>query len=163
MRRPNPELSICDFKEVLTEAGLQVSAPRLAIASYVLNTDEHPTAEEVKTRVEKFFPMVSLATVYNTLNLFVEKNLLCSMRDEKGDQLRYDCNIEPHFHFIDEESGRIMDLPLSSLSIERNSEILGKEFQISSMDIVLKGRLQADPSHQRIKTKNKSPKREKKG
>ena len=48
----------------------------LAVAAYVLHTTEHPSAEKVWASVRKNFPMVSRATVYNTLNLFVEKGLL---------------------------------------------------------------------------------------
>jgi len=62
--------------ETLRAHGIQPSAPRMAIANYVWNTKSHPRAEDVKTEVEKTFPMVSLATVYNTLNLFVKKGLL---------------------------------------------------------------------------------------
>ena len=37
-------------------------AQRLAVASYVLSTEDHPSADEVWARVKKRFPMISRAT-----------------------------------------------------------------------------------------------------
>ena len=65
-----------DVAAILRAHGIQPSAQRLAVAAYVLDTDEHPTAEEVCARCTRSFPMISRATVYNTLNLFVDKGLL---------------------------------------------------------------------------------------
>jgi len=131
---------ICDYKDKLLDAGLQVSAPRLAIAGYVLSTDSHPTAEEVKVEVEKFFPTVSVATVYNTLNLFVEKGLLKTLRDPDSEAVRYDCNTSAHHHFIDEKSGRIMDVMLDTKDFPLKSNALGDEYEVSSVEVVFKGR-----------------------
>jgi len=132
--------SICDYKETLSAAGLQVSAPRLAIASYVMNTQSHPTAEEVKDQVEKFFPTVSLATVYNTLNIFVEKGLLNSLKDQDSGTIRYDCNTSPHFHFIDEDSGKIYDVSEDVVKVSTNAKYLNQEFEVSSIDVTLRGK-----------------------
>ena len=65
-----------DLVKKLRTAGIQPSAQRLAVAQYVLTTDAHPSADEVLEQVHEGFPMLSRATVYNTLNLFVEKGLL---------------------------------------------------------------------------------------
>lgn len=140
MKETPTNRSICDFKETLSTAGLQVSAPRLAIASFVMNTKSHPTADEVKEQVEKFFPTVSLATVYNTLNLFVEKGLLRTLKDQDSGTVRYDCNTEPHFHFIDEESGKIYDISEELVKVSTNSKVLTNEFEVSSVDVTLRGK-----------------------
>ena len=60
----------------LTRLGIRPSAQRVAIAAYVLATEEHPSADMVWSRVKATLPVVSRATVYNTLKLFVEKGLL---------------------------------------------------------------------------------------
>ena len=67
---------IHDDADMLRRNGIQPSAQRVAIAQYVLHADDHPSADEVWERVRARFPMVSRATVYNTLNLFVRKGLL---------------------------------------------------------------------------------------
>lgn len=111
----------------------------MAIASYVWGTDTHPTADEVKEEVEKSFPTVSLATVYNTLNLFVEKGLLKEVPDSRGRSIRYDCNTKPHFHFVDEETGRIIDLDAEVLRFDPDLSKLGSEFKVREIEITLRG------------------------
>lgn len=132
------------IRNSLLSKGIQPSAPRMAIASYVWSTCSHPTAEEVKSEVEKTFPTVSLATVYNTLNLLVEKGLLKEVQDPNIKSVRYDCKTEPHFHFIDEESGQMFDLDPELLPVELQSIKLSKEFEITGIDVTLRGRLSPD-------------------
>lgn len=62
-----------DVIKILNDYGIQPSAQRVAVAEYVLATDEHPSADQVFAKVSSNFPMISRATIYNTLNLFVEK------------------------------------------------------------------------------------------
>src|ERR671934_3024157 len=99
-----------DVVRILEEHGIQPSAQRVAVAEYVLQTTEHPSADKVWAAVQENFPMISRATVYNTLNLFVEKGLLRELH-LAPDSIVFDPRIESHHHFIDEESGRIYDVP----------------------------------------------------
>jgi len=146
-------MEFVDSKEVrnrLKEGEIQPSASRLAIASYVWNTETHPTAEEVKREVEKSFPTVSLATVYNTLNLLVEKGLLKSIESagKQGSRLiRYDRNTKPHFHFLDESTGEMIDLDPKVLKVIPNFSLFGDEFQISEINVTVKGRRSPKARH----------------
>lgn len=154
--------ALCDnlplLREKLEGGGIQASAPRLAIAHYIFATSDHPTAEDVKVNVEKYFPTVSLATVYNTLNLFVDKGLLKTFRDQRSDQLRYDPLLESHFHFIDEESGKIFDLSTEALHISKNAQVLDEQFMVSSVEVVVKGKLRKEASSKGVKeTQTKKP------
>jgi len=72
---------------------------------YVLHTTEHPSADKVWADVQENFPMISRATVYNTLNLFVEKGLLRELH-LAPDSVLFDPNTDRHHHFIDEGTGR---------------------------------------------------------
>ena len=90
--------------DVLAEHGIQPSAQRVAVADYVLRTTEHPSAETVWSRVREGFPFLSRATVYNTLNLFVEKGLVRALVLAEG-KVVFDPNVERHHHFIDESTG----------------------------------------------------------
>lgn len=123
--------------ETLRQHGIQPSAQRVAIASYVLGTSDHPTADDVFRVVTKSFPHVSRATVYNTLNLFVEKGLLRSLTITEG-HVAFDPNVERHHHFIDEDSGRIIDVPWHALDVGRVDALT--EFEISDYQVVLRGR-----------------------
>jgi len=125
-------------KAALLEArGIKPSAQRVAIADYVLHTDEHPSADEVWARVKRVFPMVSRATVYNTLNLFVAKGLLRHLVLTEG-RLVFDSNVDQHHHFIDEETGKIYDLPWDTLEVSRVEQLKG--FEVRDYQVLVRGR-----------------------
>lgn len=126
-----------DVVERLRDRGIQPSAQRIAIASYVLGTDEHPTVEQVLERVRENFPYVSRATVYNTLNLFVERGLLRRLVLAPG-RVVYDPRVEPHHHFLDEESGQVFDVPWEALQVTGVEGLKG--LQVEDYQVVLRGR-----------------------
>src|SRR5688572_18760538 len=100
MTTRTPEMTTADR---LRERGVQPSAQRVAVAEYVLHTDEHPSADQVWARVRARFPMISRATVYNTLHLLAERGLLRELVLAEG-RVVYDPKTERHHHFIDEAS-----------------------------------------------------------
>ena len=121
----------------LRSHGIQPSAQRVAVAQYILATEEHPSADQVFRRVKKGFPMVSRATVYNTLNLFVEKGLLRAFVLAPG-KIVFDPNTESHHHFIDETSGEIVDVPWDAVSVSRLERLKG--FDVHEYQVVMRGR-----------------------
>lgn len=126
-----------DAIRALEEHGIQPSAQRIAVAEYVLWTDEHPSADQVWARVRQGFPMVSRATVYNTLNLFVERGLLREHVLAEGNTV-FDPNLEPHHHFVDEESGKIYDVPWSEIEVKGAATMSG--FDVREYQVVLRGK-----------------------
>jgi Fur family iron response transcriptional regulator len=82
--------------------------------------------------------MISRATVYNTLNLFVEKGLLHEHVLAEG-RLVYDPNTERHHHFIDEATGRIHDVPWEALRVE-GVESLPGAFAVREYAVVMRGK-----------------------
>ncbi len=122
---------------MLREKGIHPSAQRVAVSRYVLATGDHPTADEVWSRVGKRFPMLSRATVYNTLNLLVRKGLLRRFV-LSGGRVVFDANVSNHHHFIESDSGKIHDIPWESLRVE-NVERLS-EFEVAEYQVVLRGR-----------------------
>src|SRR5690348_5305309 len=126
-----------DVVELLNEHGIQPSAHRVAVAQYVLTTEEHPSADRVWARVKSRFPMISRATVYNTLNLFVEKQLLRELH-LAPDSVVFDPNMDQHHHLIDDDSGRIYDVPWSSVEVCNVANIHG--YEIRDYQVVMHGR-----------------------
>jgi Fe2+ or Zn2+ uptake regulation protein len=121
----------------LTRLGIRPSAQRVAIAAYVLATEEHPSADLVWTRVKATLPVVSRATVYNTLKLFVEKGLLQELVLAPGHSV-YDPKVEPHHHFLDDISGAIHDVPFEAVQVSRVQDLPG--FEVRDYSVVLRGR-----------------------
>jgi Fe2+ or Zn2+ uptake regulation protein len=116
---------------------IQPSAQRLAIAAFVLGSGDHPTAEQVHRAVTATLPMVSRATVYNTLKLLVERGLLDQHRVDDGPAL-YDPNVHHHHHLIDEDTGHVVDIPADAIEVTRFDEPAG--YEVLSYTVTVRGR-----------------------
>ena len=125
-----------DVVTALREAGIQPSAQRVAVARYVLETGEHPSADQVWARVRDGCPVLSRATVYNTLNLLVEKGLVRRHVLAQG-RVVFDPNVGRHHHLID-QAGRIHDIPWDSVRVSRVEAIDG--FEVQEYQVVMRGR-----------------------
>jgi Fe2+ or Zn2+ uptake regulation protein len=125
-----------DTAATLRDHGIQPSAQRVAVGDYVLHTGEHPSADLVWKRVRERFPWISRATVYNTLNLFVENGLLQRLNLSE-DSIVFDPITETHHHFIDEKSGTIHDVPWDRVQV-CNIESL-REFDVHDYQVVMRG------------------------
>jgi Fe2+ or Zn2+ uptake regulation protein len=121
----------------LEQAGVRPSAQRVAIAEFVLHTDSHPSADEVWQAVRARFPMVSRATVYNTLELFVQKGLLRQLA-LADDAMVYDPVVAPHHHFIDETTGTIHDVPWEAVKVSKLDTLSG--YDVREYQVVMRGR-----------------------
>ena len=127
--------------ERLRQHRIQPSAQRVAVAEYVLETGEHPSADRVWDRVRNRhgggFPMLSRATVYNTLHLFVDRGLLRELVLAEG-KVVYDPKVEPHHHFIDDDTGEIQDVPWEAVKVRDVEKLPGLE--VREYQVVMRGR-----------------------
>ena len=123
--------------EQLTTAGIRPTAQRLAIAEFVLRSTAHPSADEVFDAVNEKFPTISTATVYNTLKLFTEKQLLKQLH-LRDDRIIYDPNVTRHHHFVDVETGEIHDIERGAIDVCRIQEL--SNLDVEDYEVVLRGR-----------------------
>lgn len=129
-------LTVTEIKKLLKENDVQPSAQRIAICRYVLCEADHPTVEDVKSWADANFPKMSLATVYNTLNLLADVGLVRQVRFPHLDKAIFDANMSPHYHLIDDESGQIMDVPIESVKIETDLQLT---YDIHQTNIIFNG------------------------
>lgn len=122
--------------EELRRHDIQPSVHRVAIARFVLHTDEHPTADQVWQKVKKELPVVSRATVYNTLNLFAGKGLLTQLYLADG-VVVFDPKVDKHHHFIDESTGRIHDVPWGDVQVCHVEDL--DQFEVRDYQVVMRG------------------------
>lgn len=123
--------------ETLREHGIQPSVQRVTVARYILTTADHPSADQVWQAVRRDCPMLSRATVYNTLNLFVERGLVRELLLAEG-KVVFDPKVDSHHHFIDEETGRIHDIPWDAIDVGRVDSLAG--FEVKEYQVVMRGR-----------------------
>lgn len=106
---------ICDIGEKLKAGEHKLTSRRESILRVLLeNKDKHLSAEEVYNLVKEKAPDVGLATVYRTLELFSEFDIIHSMdfgdgrkRYEYGDR---EANGHHHHHVICLECGKIQEM-----------------------------------------------------
>lgn len=126
-----------DFIAVLREYGLQVTYQRLAIYQALYNTKEHPSAEAIYQQVKKRFPMISLGTVYKTLERFYEVGLIQKV-SPVTEVARYDANIDPHHHVVCVKCQSIGDID-QVVSDQKITLPEGNPFQVLRHQVVLQG------------------------
>lgn len=139
-RKPLTERTHClspnEIESRLLAAGVQPTAQRIAICRFVLCEADHPTADEVKNWADRNFPKLSLATVYNTLNLLVKAGLLKELRFPHSEKVIYDNNISAHHHFLDEKTGELFDLNPEEVEIQPK---LKSAFQVKNVEVLFTG------------------------
>jgi Fe2+ or Zn2+ uptake regulation protein len=123
--------------DTLRECDIQPTPQRVAVAEFVLRTDTHPTADEVWATVRRRCPTLSRATVYNTLNLLAEKGLL-KLQPLKDGVIVFDAHVEPHHHLIDDETGKVFDVPWNAVKITGAATVDG--FEVREYQVVMRGR-----------------------
>lgn len=93
------------FKKILKENGLKVTTQRVLILEVLSQSpDRHLTAEEIYELVKEDYPEIGLATVYRTIQLLLELNLIDKINLDDG-YVRYEIgqmgeNKKHHHHHL---------------------------------------------------------------
>lgn len=104
---------------------LKYSRQREAIKSFLMTRKDHPSADVVYDNVRKEFPNISLGTVYRNLTLLSDMGELLRLRVGDGMD-HFDADTSPHYHFICQHCGKVIDLDMDSL--ESIDAIAGANF-----------------------------------
>jgi len=126
--------------DALRQNGIQPTPQRIAVMQFILASRTHPSADDVYSNVRRTCPTVSRATVYNTLNLLAEKGVIKTQILREGG-LVFDANAQRHHHFIDEETGRIYDVPWEAIKVRGEGALT--EFEVREVQVVMRGRKRA--------------------
>ena len=97
------------IQKLCIEKGMKMTEQRRVIARVLSLAEDHPDVEEVHRRAVDLDPRISIATVYRTVRLWEEANIL--ERHDFGDgRSRYEEVTEDHHdHLIDMKSGRVVE------------------------------------------------------
>jgi len=85
------EYRIENFIIQCRELRIKVTPQRIAIYKELSSTGEHPSAEIIYKKIKKYYPNISLTTIYRTLETF-EKLGIISVANILHDAARYDAN-----------------------------------------------------------------------
>lgn len=97
------------IERLCLEKGMKMTEQRRVIARVLSLADNHPDVEEVHRRANILDSRISIATVYRTVRLFEEANILA--RHDFGDgRARYEeVSNEHHDHLINIQSGEVIE------------------------------------------------------
>ena len=93
---------------------LKYSKQRESIKNFLTTRYDHPTAETVYLNIRQEFPNISLGTVYRNLSLLSEIGEIQKLSTGIGPD-RFDGNPAPHYHFICNCCGSVLDLDVNGL------------------------------------------------
>jgi Fur family peroxide stress response transcriptional regulator len=119
----------------LKDAGLKLTHQRLAVYEALAAVTTHPTAEEIHAAITPSYPMLSLNTVYTTLETLKSLGLIQEMRF-LDNTARYDANVGLHHHVICPECRKVEDFEDAALdriqppaSVKRRYRLIGRHVQ----------------------------------
>ena len=100
----------------LKEKGHRITPQRLIILRTLVESQNHPSVEDIFAKVRVHFPTTSLATVYKTISVIKELGEVLELEFSSGHN-RYDGHKPyPHPHLLCVKCKKIVDPELSSLA-----------------------------------------------
>ena len=124
------------IKHMLENHNIRPTSQRIDIARVLLAKPQHLSAEEIFNQVNKKDDLVSKATVYNTLNLFIDENLIRQVLVDSS-YIFYDSNTEPHHHFYNEDTGLLQDIDDDEMLVQAAPKLPENTVQ-TGIDVVIR-------------------------
>ncbi len=97
-----------EFADELREAGLQVTAQRLAVYRAV-EESPHGMADEIADNVRNEIGTISKQAVYDALNVMSEHGLIRRIQPA-GSAARYEHRVDNHHHLVCRSCGSLVDI-----------------------------------------------------
>ncbi len=121
--------------------GINPTHQRIEIAYALFSRGEHLSAEQILALVNGRASETSKATVYNTLNLFLEKQLIRQVIVDPS-KVFYDPNTEPHHHFYNVDTGELTDIDAREIRVSGLPQ-LPQGMAAAGVDIIVRIRSSA--------------------
>jgi Fur family iron response transcriptional regulator len=127
-----------NLSEKLRAHGINPTHQRIEIAYALFSRCEHLSADRIMAIVNERHAETSKATVYNTLNLFVERKLIREVIVDPN-KVFYDPNTAAHYHMFDVQSGQLTDIDATNIRIT-GLPALPAGMVTEGMDIIIRVR-----------------------
>ncbi|MFV1956946.1 MAG: Fur family transcriptional regulator [bacterium] len=127
-----------NFMDLCRNAGVKLTHQRMEIYREVAQTGDHPDAETVFQGVREQIPTVSLDTVYRTLWLLSNLNLINIMGPLR-ERTRFDANLSRHHHFVCIRCGLTRDFYSPELDVLQISKSVKSFGHVETAQIEVRG------------------------
>ena len=135
------KISRDNLAEVLRGRGIMPTHQRIEIAHAIFSRREHLSADRILALVNDRASETSKATVYNTLNLFLEKKLVREVIVDPS-KVFYDPNSDPHYHFYNVDTGELTDIDARDIKVT-GLPALPPGMSTEGVDIIVRVRISA--------------------
>jgi len=128
-----------DVSEMLrsVSACLRPTRQRMALGWLLFGKGpRHLTAEMLYEEAIQAKVPISLATVYNTLNLLMDAGLLRPISVD-GTKTYFDTNVSSHHHFYLENNHELVDIPNRNLTLQEMPDV-PEGYEVSRIDMVVR-------------------------
>ena len=123
----------------LKQLGIRLTPQRLAIAEVVVNSGDHPSVKDIYERVKAFFPYVTLATVYSTLDVLERASIVRQLPFQR--QSRYDANLDPHANLVCIGCGTVVDADVGQRMVAELRKVVEEDsdFEVAAQRVAFYG------------------------
>lgn len=99
------------IEELCQKNGVKLTENRKIIVQIIAKSKEHLDVEEVLARANKINPRIGIATVYRTLKLLEESNVIAKHEFANTNKAHYETveEGEHHDHLIDVSTGKVYE------------------------------------------------------
>ena len=126
------------FRELCRQRDLAVTHQRITIYEALSSMPGHPSPEQVYECVRQQIPSISLATVYKTINTFIETGIVHEASLHHG-SIRLDSNLELHHHVVCTKCKAIFDLEPEAIGPVLMQGTLPDGFRVQRLSIEVLG------------------------
>jgi Fur family peroxide stress response transcriptional regulator len=128
-----------DFIQRCKSRKLSVTHQRLAIYHTLLNSPDHPSAEAIFNLIRPQYPMISLATVYKTLETLEREKMIRKVSFPHQSVARYDANLDRHHHLVCVKCHSVVDFYDDQLDNLRFKKRRARGFQLLDHSVQIHG------------------------
>jgi len=132
-------MNIEEITQILKNSGVRLTPQRLAICQQVMASKEHPTSAMIYQQLKPDYPSLSLATVYNTLDILANLGIINEIGYAADRQVHYDGEKDPHLHIVCTSCGAIVDIRDDRLFQLNNQIIQRSGYQLIGSHLVYYG------------------------
>jgi Fur family ferric uptake transcriptional regulator len=127
------------FTQELREAGLRMTPQRLMVMDAVFHHEGHITAEDIHAKVQARYPYVDLSTVYRTLQVLKEQNLVVELQVPNGPTQYEAAPNGSHHHAICRTCGEMLELSPDALEPLRKRLLEQHDFHAELTHVAIYG------------------------
>ncbi len=142
------------MKAVVQQAGVKLTHQRLEIFREIATSEEHPDVDTIFRSVQKRVPTVSVDTVYRTLWMLHDLDLVVTLGPER-DRVRFDANRDPHHHYVCTRCGLVRDFESADLNALHVPAAVKKLGSIAAAHVEVRGVCTSCQAEQTDKTSPK--------